>query len=111
MASLLPTAFADLEHFVATWDLPGTDARYERRIRSPYPGLEDFYETMAVRIPAIRTYLDPKPLANLDEADRRLVRLVMAFTIVAPSVVCFQKPAVPDCGSIELFETPVEPRY
>lgn len=108
---LLPAGFESLERFVERWDLPGTDARYERRIRSDMTSLKDFYHAFAVELPRIKALLDPKPIDAYSDQERRLVRLMMAFAIVGPSVVVFGKPAVPDCGSIELFETRLEPRW
>ncbi|HKY92818.1 MAG TPA: hypothetical protein VJM11_17335 [Nevskiaceae bacterium] len=107
----LPAGFDSLEPFVEDWDLPGTDARYERRIRSDMASLKAFYHAFATEIPRIRALLDPKPIDTYSDEERRLVRLMMAFAIVGPSVVVFGKPAVPDCGSIELFETRLEPHW
>ncbi|WP_281783697.1 hypothetical protein [Sinimarinibacterium flocculans] len=107
----LPAPFAALEKYRVTWDLPGTDARYAQRLRSSFPDLREFYTDVEQRLEAIREHLDRKPLAQLDQSERCLLRLVLAFTVVAPAVEIFKQPEVPDCGSIEQFETRLEPSY
>lgn len=82
----LPDGFAHLEPFVAIWAVPGLAVREAVRGQSSEAERRAFYDAIGDDIPAILDQLSAKPLAELDEAEQRLLRLALAFTHVALAV-------------------------
>ena len=61
--ALLPPEFADLEPFAAEWSvLPTLEDRLQKRLVSPMPELQAFYDAVYPRAEAAMTYLDPLPV-------------------------------------------------
>jgi hypothetical protein len=106
--NLLPPEFADLERFAQDWDLPGTNARYAKRLASRMEEMSSFLEAMMGRVVAIKVYLDSKTFGDYSDQDRRLARLMFAVGVVGPAVEIFRQPAVPDSAA-SAFEVVQEP--
>ena len=104
----LPPQFADLERFLPAWDLPGTNARYAKRLASGIEEMTVFFEAMLARATEIARYLDEKDWASYDAADRCLARLMFALAVVGPAVEIFHRPRVPDTDSAR-FDVIQEP--
>jgi hypothetical protein len=99
MGALLPDGFAELEQFVSTWDLPGTNARYAKRLASNIDVMKEFFEAMLARVEDIKAHLDAKSFAEYSPEDRRLARLMFAVGVVGPAVEIFKQPEVPDTAA------------
>jgi hypothetical protein len=97
--NLLPPQFADLERFAQDWDLPGTNARYAKRLASRMEVMSSFFEAMMDRVEAVKAYLDSKSFGDYSDQDRRLARLMFAVGVVGPAVEIFRQPAVPDSAA------------
>lgn len=106
---LLPDQFSALERFIGKWDLPDINARYAMRLETPIAQQQEFNDAIVADAEAIKTHLDSKPFADWDDADRRLARLMFAFTLVAQAVQVYKQPAVPDSGSVAALDVTMEP--
>jgi hypothetical protein len=72
---LLPAEFADLEPWAATWCLATEPERYARRMATPMPQLQAFYDAGFPRIGDALAYCDKFPLDALPGDARRLLHL------------------------------------
>ena len=83
--AVLPAAFADLESFVSIWALPGTDARFRKRLDSTPEERLAFYRAMAPRGGAALEYLDSRQWNpdTMSEPDRALMRLMLSLAEVS----------------------------
>lgn len=77
--SLLPAGYAHLEPFVAAWSLPTTAERAARRGDSSPAERQAFYDAMSPIAAKALAELDAKPLTALDEAEQRLLNMLLAF--------------------------------
>jgi hypothetical protein len=86
MSGLLPEGFAALEPFAAHW--AGETAAARARLRDNASAAEAamFYATAQPLVEPALAYLDAQPLAAHDEAQQRLMRLLLAFTHVAMAI-------------------------
>jgi hypothetical protein len=109
MSDVLPPAFRHLESFVADWDLPSSNDRYRQRLAQPLESMQRFNDAIVASADAIKTHLDAKPFEAYDAGDRRLVNLMLSFTVVAQAVQIYRRPAVPDSGSVPMFDFALEP--
>ena len=104
----LPTAFADLERFVAEWAKPTREARYAVRLSKTFQELEEFYDAVAARADEAIAYLNSLEFRNLPDDAVRLLQLLYSFILVSYAVNIFQQPRIPDSGSA-FFDTAYEP--
>ncbi|HKY89975.1 MAG TPA: hypothetical protein VJM11_03010 [Nevskiaceae bacterium] len=109
MSDVLPPAFRHLEPFLATWDLPSSNDRYRQRLATPLEAMQRFNDAIVASADAIKAHLDARRFEDYDDADRRLVNLMLAFTVVAQAVQIYRRPAVPDSGSVPMFDFALEP--
>ncbi|MCE7797222.1 hypothetical protein LWE61_11705 [Sphingobium sufflavum] len=86
MSALLPPGFATLEPFAMRW--AGETAADRAHLRAAYPDAERdaFHAACAPRLEAGLAHLDETPLAALDEAQQRLMRLLLTFAHVSLAV-------------------------
>lgn len=77
--SLLPPGYAELEPFVAAWSLPTTAERAARRGESTPEERQAFYDAMSPIAAKALAELDAKPLEALDDAEKRLLNMLLAF--------------------------------
>ncbi|MBL7490526.1 hypothetical protein I6A60_24470 [Frankia sp. AgB1.9] len=82
----LPPGFEALEPFAALWAAGTRGQRVGLRVRSRPPELEAFYSAVRELLAPALSYLDARPLADLNEADARLLDLVLAVPQVALAV-------------------------
>lgn len=106
---MLPEPFTALEPFAATWSLPTEIARHEQRRASSMDALRDFYDAMLPRMPQILSYLETRPLDDLDTDDTRLMRLTLSLAEIAPAVELFGSPIIKDAVDSRRFR-PTEGR-
>lgn len=84
--TLLPQGFAALEPFVAFWAAPTLSGRDARRLESTEAQRQAFYAAARGIAPAALAYLDARPFAAYDEADHRLLDLMLALIHVSLAV-------------------------
>ncbi|ADP80890.1 hypothetical protein [Pseudofrankia inefficax] len=82
----LPPGFEALEPFTGHWVADTRGQRVGLRVRSRLPELEAFYDVAKELLAPALGYLDARPLADLGEADARLLGLVLALPQVALAV-------------------------
>ncbi len=82
----LPTGFEALQPFVEFWAADTAAARAHCRDVSDEVGRAAFYESMQPLMLAALEYLDSKPLAEHDDSEQRLMKLVLSFGHVAMAV-------------------------
>jgi hypothetical protein len=84
--NLLPAGFEALEHFVAFWAVQGSSNRAQRRTDSSESERVAFYSAAKDLAPDALEYLDRKPVAQLDEKERRLMDLMLSLCHVSLAV-------------------------
>lgn len=85
-APALPAGFADLEPFVVPWAVDGCAERAALRESSDAGARLAFYEIARDKLGSALDYLDKKGSAAFDDADKRLLNLVLSFAHVALAV-------------------------
>lgn len=82
----LPEGFAALEPFVERWAISGAAQRMQRRLDSEPQEREALFAKGAPLVPAALELLDSKSLAALNDAEQRLMNLVLSLAHVAQAV-------------------------
>ena len=85
-ASKLPAGFAALEPFAAYWAADSLSQRDTRRLDSTEEQRQSFYTVGKDLAPEAMDYLDGKGFADYDEADHRLMDLMLALVHVTIAV-------------------------
>jgi hypothetical protein len=106
--ALLPTAFADLEPFAATWCLATESERYARRMASSMDEMQAFYDAFFPRVNEAVDYCDQFPLDDLPEDATRLLQLVHSLVMVSMAVEIWHQPRPVDSADAYLDRV-VEP--
>lgn len=106
--SALPTAFADLEKYVADWAKPTRQERYDMRLSKTFDELCEFYDTAGARAEEAIVHLNDQDINDLDEASLNLLRLMYSLILCSYAVNIFNQPKIPDSGSAWV-ETTSEP--
>lgn len=75
----LPSGFATLEPFVSWWAAPTLSERDTRRLDSTEAQRLEFYNAAQELAPVALEYLDSKPFTAYDEADHRLLDLMLGL--------------------------------
>jgi hypothetical protein len=86
MSAMLPEGFAALEPFAAHWAGETAAARAHLRDSASFVELEAFYAAARPLAEPALAYLDAQPLADHDEKQRELMRLMLAFAHVAMAI-------------------------
>jgi hypothetical protein len=89
VTALLPTEFADLEPFAATWCLATEAERWDRRMSSTMPELVEFHDAALPRLDAAIEHCDRHPLDALPPDVEHLLQLVHSVAMVAMAVEIF----------------------
>lgn len=84
--TLLPESFAALEPFVVDWALGGSAVRAARRGSSTPEERAAFHAAAAPELPRALDYLDAKGFAAFDDADQRLMDMMLSLGHVALAV-------------------------
>ncbi|HEY9546817.1 MAG TPA: hypothetical protein VIR56_12470 [Solimonas sp.] len=85
-SSSLPAGFDALTPFVDFWAADTAAGRAHCRDVSDDVARLGFYNAMVGQVPDALAYLDAKPLSQFDEAEQRLMNLVLCFAHVALAV-------------------------
>ncbi|MET0240622.1 MAG: hypothetical protein ABW184_12080 [Sphingobium sp.] len=86
MSTLLPTEFAALEPFAVQWDGETAAARASLRDMADAVMATAFHAAVQPLVNPALAFLDATPLAEHDDQQRRLLRLLLAFAHVAMAV-------------------------
>jgi hypothetical protein len=98
-ASLLPSEFADLEPFAATWCLPTEPERWAQRLASTMPEMQAFYDACFPRAEDAISYCDRFDLHDMPDDVARLLDLLCSFALVSYPVEVWLQPLPVDTGS------------
>lgn len=86
MSNLLPEGFSALEHFVARWAGETTATRAYLRDSASFTEAAAFYAAAQPLVESALARLDAKPLANHDDNEQRLMRLLLTFAHVSLAI-------------------------
>jgi hypothetical protein len=95
-APLLPKGFKTLEPLVADWVLPDSRARLEKRLTTPPAVIRAFYDAMLDKAPRALSYLAERQLGELNEAEERLLKLLLSLAEMGPAVEWYGTGEYPD---------------
>jgi hypothetical protein len=84
--TLLPAGFEALAPFVKVWAADTAAERAHCRDSSDETSRLAFYNAIKDRVPEALSYLDAKSLNQLDESERRLMKLILSFAHVSIAV-------------------------
>jgi hypothetical protein len=93
---LLPKGFKMLEPLVADWVLPDSRARLEKRLTTPPAVIRAFYDAMLEKAPKALSYLAERQLGELNEAEERLLKLLLSLAEMGPAVEWYGTGEYPD---------------
>jgi hypothetical protein len=105
---MLPSEFADLEPFAATWCLASEPERHGRRMASTTEEMQRFYDAVVPRADDAMTYLSQFPLDSLPEDGLNLLHLLYSMVQVSFPVEVWRQARVPDTGAAT-FDCIAEP--
>ena len=107
-APLLPSAFADLERFAATWCLASEPERYAQRMASSMEEMQELYDAVFPRVEEAIEYCDKVPLDDLPDDALHLLYLIYSLIMVSMPVDVWHQARVVDAGEA-YFDRSVEP--
>jgi hypothetical protein len=108
MGTLLPSDFADLEAFAATWCLATEPERWAQRLASTMDELQAFYDACFPRVEDAIGYCDRFDLQDLPDDAVRLLELLCSFALVSYPIEVWRQILPIDTGSARMdrFEEP-----
>jgi len=92
----LPDGFGDLAKWVSKWVLPTAADRLNVRCTSKMEELEEFYQALTPRAPAILDYLARYSLHELPVEAENLFKLLLALPHVAMAIELHHQPIAPN---------------
>lgn len=100
----LPEAFADLEPYVAEWNLPTMTARTRKRHASSMDEITGYYSAIQPRLQAMLEHLSEVPYdGSMPGDERRLLGLALMLAEVTTAVEWYKQPGVVDGFDPERF--------
>jgi hypothetical protein len=102
---LLPSEFADLEPFAATWCLPTEPERWAQRLDSSMDELQAFYDACFPRVDEAIDYCDRYGLHDLPDDAERLLQLLLSFALVSYPIEVWRQILPVDTGSAVMERT------
>ncbi|MHC9296177.1 hypothetical protein ACRCUN_27240 [Mycobacterium sp. LTG2003] len=103
--SMLPSAFAELEEFAPIWCLATETERWNARLSSTMPQMEQFYDAFFPRLEEAIDYCDKFPLDGLPDDALNLLHLIYSLIMVAMSVEIMHQPAPVDAADAVMIRT------
>jgi hypothetical protein len=85
-ATSLPAGYEALKPFVASWAVPGSARRAQRRSDTSSEERLAFFNAVKPLIGPALTQLDQKKLTEFDPAEQRLMDMMLAFAHVALAI-------------------------
>ncbi|MDT5079198.1 MAG: hypothetical protein QOJ80_3835 [Mycobacterium sp.] len=107
--SRLPSAFAELEPYAQTWCLATETERWDQRLASRMPELQEFYDAFFPRLEDAIEYCDKFTLEDLPDDALNLLYLIYSLVMVAMAVEIMHQPAPVDAADAVMIRTG-EPR-
>lgn len=104
MASMLPSAFAELEGYAQTWCLPTETERWNARVNASMPQLRDFYDAFFPARGGDRL-LRQVSLDNLPDDVVNLLHMIYSLIMVAMAVEIMHQPAPVDAADAVMIRT------
>ncbi|MFN3003825.1 hypothetical protein [Mycolicibacterium wolinskyi] len=102
---MLPSAFAELEPYAETWCLATETERWNARLSSTMPQMEQFYDALFPRLEEAIDYCDKFPLDGLPDDALNLLHLIYSLIMVAMSVEIMHQPAPVDAADAVMIRT------
>lgn len=99
---VLPASFQDLEA-CGDWALATESKRTAKRVSSPMPAIQDFYDALRPRLEACATYLDQLPVDDMPPDARRLLWMTLSLMEVANAVELYKQPQLSNGFEIARF--------
>lgn len=107
-ASRLPKGFTALERWLDDWVLADSSARLDKRMRSSLDELRAFYDGMLPHAEAALAYLAQRQLGALDEAEEKLLKLMLSLAEVGPAIEWYGTGNYPDAFDPKRFPLTVQ---
>ena len=89
----LPSAFAEMEPYAETWCLATETERWNQRLSSTMPQMQQFYDAFFPRLEEAIDYCDKFTLDDLPDDATNLLHLVYSLVMVAMAVEIMHQPA------------------
>lgn len=104
-ASLLPSAFAELEPYAQTCCLATETERWNTRMASTMATMQEFYDAFFPRLEEAIDYCDKFPLDDLPDDVLNLLRLIYSLVLVAMAVEIMHQPAPTNSADAVMIRT------
>jgi hypothetical protein len=108
-APMLPTEFADLEPFAATWCLPTEAERWAQRLACTMDEIHAFYGACFPRAEDAIEYCDRFQLHEMPDDAVRLLHLLSSLALASYAVEVWRQPLPIDTGAARIDRV-AEPR-
>jgi hypothetical protein len=105
---LLPSGFAEFEPYAQTWCLATETERWNARVNSTMPLMQDFYNAFFPRLEEAIEYCDKFALDSLPEDALNLLHMIYSLIMVAMSVEIMHQPIPVSAADAVMIRT-VEP--
>jgi hypothetical protein len=99
---MLPSQFAALEPFAATWCLPSERQRFAQRMSSKMEQMQAFYDASFPRAEEAIAYCEKFPLDDMPADALNLLHLLYSLVMVSFPVEAWRQPRIPDSGAAYL---------
>ena len=95
-ASRLPHGFSALECWLDDWVLADSSARFDKRLTTPLADIRAFYDGMLPHAGRALDYLSKRQLGQLNAAEERLLKLLLALAEMGPAIEWYGTGSYPD---------------
>jgi hypothetical protein len=99
----LPEKFSDLERFADKWCLQKETDRWDTRMGSEFPELQEFYDAGMARLDEALEYIDQYPLQDMPDDALNLMYLLYSLITISFTVECWGQVKIPDTGAADLL--------
>jgi hypothetical protein len=106
--TLLPSGFAEFEPYAQAWCLATETERWNARVNSTMPQMQDFYNAFFPRLEEAIEYCDKFALDSLPEDALNLLHMIYSLIMVAMSVEIMHQPIPVSAADAVMIRT-VEP--
>ena len=103
--ALLPSAFAELESYARTWCLATETERWNARMSSTMPQMQDFYDAFFPRLEEAIEYCDKFTLDDLPVDALNLLYLIYSLIMVAMAVEVMHQPVPVNAADAVMIRT------
>ncbi|MGE3772088.1 MAG: hypothetical protein AB7I32_04130 [Gammaproteobacteria bacterium] len=95
-APRLPHGFSALERWLDDWVLADSTARFDKRRTTPLADIRAFYDGVLPHAERALDYLSQRRLGELDEAEERLLKLLLSLAEMGPAIEWYGAGSYPD---------------